>query len=91
VELGLRQKDVGKLLRVDDFTALNWEKGKTTPETRCLPRIVLFLGYDPFPVPKKFWGNRSSPHAAHLASRAGNLHATYERMRVPSSAGRRIG
>jgi len=52
MELGLRQKDVGKLFRVDAFTVLNWEKGKTTPATRYLPRITTFLGYDPFPAPR---------------------------------------
>ena len=48
MEVGLRQRDVGKLLKVDAFTILNWEKVKTVPATRYLPRIVAFLGYDPF-------------------------------------------
>ncbi|MGQ0675639.1 MAG: helix-turn-helix domain-containing protein [Rhodospirillales bacterium] len=52
MELELRQKDVGRLLKVDAFTALNWEKDKTIPATRYLPRIVAFLGYDPFPAPE---------------------------------------
>ena len=52
MELGFRQKDVGKLFRVDAFTVLNWEKGKTIPATRYLPRITTFLGYDPFPAPR---------------------------------------
>jgi len=52
MEQRLRQKDVGRLLRVDAFTVLNWEKGKTAPMTRSLPRIISFLGYDPFPAPR---------------------------------------
>ena len=52
MKLGLRQKDVRKFLNVDAFTVLNWEKGKTVPATRYLPRIVEFLGYDPFPPPQ---------------------------------------
>jgi len=52
MELGLFQKDVGAFLRVDAFTVLNWEKDKTIPATRYLPRIVAFLGYDPFPAPR---------------------------------------
>jgi len=52
MELGLQQKDVGPFLSVDDSTVLNWEKGKTVPATRYLPRIVSFLGYDPFPAPR---------------------------------------
>ena len=52
MELRLRQKDVGKRLKVGAFTVLNWEKDKTIPATRYLPRIADFLGYDPFPAPK---------------------------------------
>ena len=52
MELGLWQRDVGKLLKVDAYTVLNWEKDKTIPATRYLPRIVAFLGYDPFPAPR---------------------------------------
>ena len=33
-EQELRQKDVGKLLKVNAFTVLNWEKDKTIPATR---------------------------------------------------------
>ena len=50
--LGLRQKDVGRFLKVDAFTVMNWEKGRTVPATRYLPRITSFLGYDPFPAPQ---------------------------------------
>jgi DNA-binding transcriptional regulator YiaG len=49
--LGLRQKEVAKLLGVDTFTVLNWERGKTAPKIRHLPQIVSFLGYDPAPPP----------------------------------------
>ena len=52
MELRLRQMDVGKRLKVGAFTVLNWEKDKTIPATRYLPRIADFLGYDPFPAPK---------------------------------------
>jgi site-specific DNA recombinase len=48
-ELGLRQKDVAKHLRVNEYTVLGWENGKNEPEVRYLPRIILFLGYDPLP------------------------------------------
>ena len=54
--LGLWQRDVAKLLGVDTFTILNWEKGKTTPKIRHLPRIIAFLDYDPYPpaAPRTF-------------------------------------
>ncbi len=54
--LGFWQKDVGTLLKVDAFTVLNWEKDKTIPATRYLPRIIGFLGYDPFPAPGTLGG-----------------------------------
>jgi len=49
--LGLWQRHVAKLLRVDTITILNWEKGKTAPKIRHLSRIISFLGYDPYPPP----------------------------------------
>ena len=48
-EMGLMQKAVAKKLRVNQFTLINWEKDRTGPEVRYLPRIIAFLGYDPFP------------------------------------------
>jgi len=47
LELGLTQKDVGKILGATSFTILNWEKGKTKPLPTLVPMIILFLGYDP--------------------------------------------
>ena len=49
-ELGLRQKDAAANLKVDAWTFLNWENEKTEPAVPYYPRIVRFLGYDPFPV-----------------------------------------
>ena len=31
---------------------LNWEANARSPLVRYLPRIVAFLGYNPFPVPE---------------------------------------
>ena len=33
-------------------TILNWENGGATPSVRMLPRIIGFLGYDPYPEPR---------------------------------------
>ncbi|MCC6209207.1 MAG: helix-turn-helix domain-containing protein [Gammaproteobacteria bacterium] len=45
------QREVAKLLRVDLFTVLNWENGRTEPPVRAIPAILAFLGYNPFPTP----------------------------------------
>lgn len=37
---------------VTSNTILNWEKGHTQPPTEAMPRILQFLGYDPFPEPR---------------------------------------
>ena len=51
--MGLMQKEVAKLLGVNTWTILNWEKGRTEPPVESIPTIVQFLGYnDPFPEPK---------------------------------------
>lgn len=50
----LTQTQAGKLLVVDTYTVLNWEKGKTEPPIAAMPAVLRFLGYDPFPPPKHF-------------------------------------
>jgi transcriptional regulator with XRE-family HTH domain len=47
LDLGLFQKDVALAIGVDTCTITNWEKGRTEPELRFIPRIVTFLGYEP--------------------------------------------
>jgi len=45
--LGLLQQDVANRLRAKQDTLRNWEKGRTEPEVKFLPAIILFLGYNP--------------------------------------------
>ena len=52
LDLGLLQKDVAARLKVNDWTICNWENNKTVPAVRYLPRIIEFLGYQPFPAPQ---------------------------------------
>ncbi len=52
LELGLTQKQVANRLGVTPLTVLNWEKGRTEAPFLCIPIILLFLGYDPFPSPR---------------------------------------
>ena len=51
LELRLQKKSVALHLVVNEWTYLNWEAGRTTPEIRFMPRIIDFLGYDPHPPP----------------------------------------
>ncbi len=48
LDLKLLQKDVGKLLGADKATVWNWENGYSDPQLRFIPRLIDFLGYDPF-------------------------------------------
>ena len=51
-ELGLFQKDVAEQLGVTADTVLNWEASTCSPSVRYIPRIIRFLGIDPFPPPR---------------------------------------
>jgi DNA-binding XRE family transcriptional regulator len=45
MDLGMTQKEAARLLGVDQWTVINWEKGRTEPVKRLVPSITLFLGY----------------------------------------------
>jgi transcriptional regulator with XRE-family HTH domain len=49
LELGLFQAQVASILGVDESTVTNWEKNRTSPTLRSMPKIIDFLGYDPMP------------------------------------------
>lgn len=51
-ELGLFQKDVARLLGVNQWTLILWETDQARPFPRTYARIVGFLGYDPSPAPR---------------------------------------
>ena len=51
LELGLLQREVAKELRIPVASYFNWEKGYTEPMIRFLPKLINWLGYDPFPEP----------------------------------------
>ena len=48
IELALRQRDVALLLKITNFTLINWERGQTEPPVKYWPRIMDFLGYCPY-------------------------------------------
>ena len=45
----LFQKDVARLIGVTTDTVTNWEKGRSNPDLKQIPRVLEFLGYDPRP------------------------------------------
>ena len=51
LDLGLKQKDVAKIMGCDHTSVLNWEKGHTSPGINKVSDIMRFLG--PIAKPKK--------------------------------------
>jgi transcriptional regulator with XRE-family HTH domain len=48
LDLKLLQRDIAQRLGVDETTIYNWEKNRSTPSLRFIPKIINFLGYVPF-------------------------------------------
>jgi len=51
MDLGLRQSDVAHRIGVGTQTVNYWEKAHFDPEPQYVPKIIAFLGYDPFGPP----------------------------------------
>ena len=51
LDLGFYPKDVAVAIGVDNMTVCNWEKGRSKPEIRLIPKLIEFLGYEP-PIPE---------------------------------------
>lgn len=45
------QQDVACKFGINETTLVTWELNQRTPGNRYLPRIIGFLGYDPYPTP----------------------------------------
>ncbi|MBL7738491.1 MAG: helix-turn-helix domain-containing protein [Chitinophagaceae bacterium] len=58
LERSLLIKDVLAILNVDRETLRAWETGIWKPFARHYPKIIRFLGYDPFPHETKTLGGR---------------------------------
>jgi len=55
MDLGLRQSDVADRIGVWTSTINYWENNHFNPEVQYVPKVVAFLGYDPFgPPPASF-------------------------------------
>ena len=48
LDLGLHQKDVAVIVNATTSTVTNWEKNRSNVAIQFIPKIILFLGYDPF-------------------------------------------
>ena len=55
-EFRLQQKDVAKLLGVDTQTVYNWEKNRSSPSLYQIPKVIEFLGYDPYTTKETLGG-----------------------------------
>ncbi|PIU56435.1 MAG: transcriptional regulator [Chloroflexi bacterium CG07_land_8_20_14_0_80_45_17] len=58
LNLKLLQREVALILGVEEATIWNWEKNRTSPPVRYLPRIIKFLGYSPFENSPQTLGQR---------------------------------
>jgi DNA-binding XRE family transcriptional regulator len=48
LELGVSQAELAQKVGVQTETVANWEHSRSIPDICRLPRIIEFLGYDPF-------------------------------------------
>lgn len=58
LELGLRQRNIARILGCDTTTVHNWEIGKTKPILKLIPQLINFLGYVPNLLPTQTLGQK---------------------------------
>ncbi len=60
------QKDVGRILKTDNFTIVNWEKNSTKNiPAKYYPKIMEFLTYCPLEKPSTTFAERIKLHRLH--------------------------
>ena len=47
IDLKLFQKDIARIIGVDEASIWNWENNRTKPVLKLVPEIIEFLGYNP--------------------------------------------
>jgi transcriptional regulator with XRE-family HTH domain len=62
-DLGIRQSEAAKRLEVSDRTLSQWEMDRVYPTWPFQPRLVQYLGYDPFTNPSLGRPGATNPHA----------------------------
>jgi transcriptional regulator with XRE-family HTH domain len=58
LDLALTQKDMAVRLGANEASVWNWEKNRSSPALRFVPRIVEFLGYTPDDTKPESLGQR---------------------------------
>ena len=58
LELKLRQVDVARLLNTTEDSVRFWETDRSKPQINLAPRIIKFLGYNPYLVGTNAMGGR---------------------------------
>lgn len=58
IQLHLFQRDVAKILDVSEDTITYWENGRATPQIQHYPKVIEFLGYNPFALDKESIGGQ---------------------------------
>lgn len=58
VALRLLQKDVAEIIDVSEDCITNWENNRSEPQIRHYPKIIEFLGYNPFPIEESTLGGK---------------------------------
>lgn len=58
VQLKLSQSDVAKIFDVCEDSVTGWENGRSTPHIKYCPKLIEFLGYNPFPIETETLGGR---------------------------------
>jgi transcriptional regulator with XRE-family HTH domain len=58
LDLALTQRDVAIRLGADEASVWNWEKNRSSPAFRFVPRIIEFLGYVPDDTKPESFGQR---------------------------------
>ena len=58
LELKLKQADVAKIFDVCEDSITGWETQRNLPQIQYYPKLIEFLGYNPFPVDTDTLGGR---------------------------------
>jgi DNA-binding XRE family transcriptional regulator len=53
LEPGLFQRDLAKMIGVNEMTIVNWEKGRVRPTKRNLEKLRAVLGFEPLRIREK--------------------------------------
>ena len=58
LDLGLLQREVAEVVGVTESSIWNWEANRSTPQLRFIPKVVAFLGYEPYSTTSDSCGER---------------------------------